>query len=185
MLASTLTRSPCAPPGPSPSPAPRRNPQQADVFLSASGDCTVKVWDVRQARATLTLAAHAAEVLAADWCKYNDCVLATGSVDKSIRVWDVRVPGRELATLLGHTYAVRRLAFSPHAPTVLASCAYDTTVRMWDYAAPEEAMLRAWGHHSEFAVGLDWSSLVEGLLASCGWDEMTFAWHSSQDPRAG
>ena len=39
----------------------------------------------------------------ADWCKYNDCVLATASVDKSIKVWDVRAPEQPLSTLLGHT----------------------------------------------------------------------------------
>ena len=50
------------------------------------------------------------QVLAADWCKYNDCVIATGSVDKSIKTWDKRMPQRELAVLLGHTYAVRRCA---------------------------------------------------------------------------
>lgn len=44
----------------------------------------------------------ASQVLSADWCKYNDCIIATGSVDKSIKVWDVRVPQRELATLVGH-----------------------------------------------------------------------------------
>ena len=44
-----------------------------------------------------------AQVLTADWCKYNDCVIATGSVDKSVKVWDVRAPERELTTLLGHT----------------------------------------------------------------------------------
>ena len=115
-----------------------RNPGHADVFLSASGDNTAKIWDVRQPRSTQTITAHQNEVkpvplfmtarqtwrtalalssllllpqvLAADWCKYNDCVFATGSVDKSIKTWDVRMPQREVATLLGHTYAVRRCA---------------------------------------------------------------------------
>ncbi len=32
-------------------------------------------------------------------------------------------------------------------------------------------------------VGLDFSTLVEGLLASSGWDEMTYVWHTNQDPR--
>jgi len=141
------------------------------------------VWDVRQPRPTLSLAAHQFEVLTADWCKYNDCVIATGSVDKSIKVWDVRQPQNELAVLRGHSYAVRRVVFSPHAETVLASCAYDMTVRLWDFAAPENAMLRVWDHHSEFAVGLDFSSLQDGMLASCGWDGMAFCWHQTQDPR--
>ena len=82
---------------------PRRNPAHADVFMSASGDCSVKIWDLRQARPTLSMAAHAFEILSADWCKYNDCVIATASVDKSIKLWDVRAPDRELTSLLGHT----------------------------------------------------------------------------------
>lgn len=159
------------------------NPQQADVFLSASGDCTVKVWDLRHPRPSLSLAAHQFEVLSADWCKYNDCIMATASVDKSIKVWDIRMPQRELAVLFGHGYAVRRVLFSPHAETVLASCSYDMTVRLWDFSAPEDAQLRVWDHHTEFAVGLDFSTLVEGLVASSGWDEMTYVWNTQQDPR--
>jgi peroxin-7 len=37
---------------------------------------------------------------------------------------------------------------------------------------------------AEFAVGLDFSTLVEGMLASCGWDEMVHVWNQSGDPRA-
>lgn len=29
-------------------------------------------------------------------------------------------------------------------------------------------------------VGLDFSTLVEGLLASSGWDEMTYVWNMNQ-----
>jgi len=159
-----------------------RNPQAADVFLSASGDCTVKIWDVRQPEPSLSFAAHQFEILSADWCKYNDCIIATGSVDKTIKIWDVRMPQRELSVLHGHTYAIRRVVFSPHMPTILASCGYDMTVGLWDYAAPEDAALKVWGHHTEFAVGLDFSTLEEGILASCGWDEMTYLWHQTGNP---
>jgi hypothetical protein len=124
-----------------------RNPAHGDVFLSASGDRIAKVWDVRQPRSTLSIAAHAGvsspfvepldvetasadcagltrrlrpmqEVLAADWCKYNDCVIATGGTDHTIKTWDVRMPQKELTSLLGHTLAVRRwmhLAAGPAA----------------------------------------------------------------------
>ena len=57
----------------------------------------------RQPQPTLSIAAHQHEVLSTDWCKYNDCVLATGSVDKSIKIWDIRSPQREVTSLLGHT----------------------------------------------------------------------------------
>ncbi len=66
------------------------------------------------------------QILAADWCKYNDCVLATGSVDKSIKTWDVRMPQREVAVLTGHTYAVRRCCTQsrtmPHPATQHPPC---------------------------------------------------------------
>jgi peroxin-7 len=159
------------------------NPREADVFLSASGDCTVKIWDVRQPAPTLSLRAHGHEVLTADWCKYNDCILATGSVDTTIKVWDVRMPNRELATLgrqgggpdQGHTHAVRKVVFSPWSPTVIGSCGYDMSVRLWDY---RRGMLRVWGHHTEFAVGLDFSVMREGVMASCGWDGQTHVFGS-------
>ena len=59
------------------------------------------------------------QVLAVDWCKYNDCVIATGSVDKSIKIWDVRVPDREVTVLAGHSYAVRRCPCYTKSPPVL------------------------------------------------------------------
>eukprot|EP00882_Tetradesmus_deserticola_P029039 GHRQ01032430.1.p3 GENE.GHRQ01032430.1~~GHRQ01032430.1.p3 ORF type:complete len:101 (-),score=36.77 GHRQ01032430.1:314-616(-) len=80
-----------------------RAPAHGDVFLSASGDTTVRLWDLRQPQPTLVLPAHAFEVLSADWCKYNDCIIATGSIDKTIKVWDVRQPQQPLTTLFGHS----------------------------------------------------------------------------------
>lgn len=45
-------------------------------------------------------------------------------------------------------------------------------------------VLQVWDQHTEFAVGLDWSSLSEGMLASTGWDGQAFVWHMRSDPRA-
>ena len=73
------------------------------MFLSASGDTTLRLWDLRQPTPTLIVPAHQHEVLCADWCKYNDCQVATGSIDKSIRIWDVRQPQQPVTQLLGHS----------------------------------------------------------------------------------
>ena len=43
---------------------------------------------------------------------------------------------------------------------------------------------QVWAHHTEFAVGLDFSTLAEGVMASVGWDEMAFVWHQNGDPRS-
>eukprot|EP00983_Pelagomonas_calceolata_P121805 1160836-Pelagomonas_calceolata.AAC.6 len=39
---------------------------------------------------------------------------------------------------------------------------------------------KSWDHHTEFAVGLDWSVLREGLIASAGWDQSVAVWHMSE-----
>ena len=96
----------------------------------------------------------------------------------------MRSPLKPLSVLRGHSYAVRRVQCSPHAPTVLLTCSYDMTLALWDWAAPENALLARYGQHTEFAVGLDMSVHSEGLIASTGWDEMTYVWRAGTDPRA-
>ena len=51
----------------------------------------------------LVMSPFGLQVLCCDWCKYNDCLLVTGGVDKALRVWDVRKPHQEVTVLLGHT----------------------------------------------------------------------------------
>lgn len=69
-----------------------------------------------------TVQAHYTEILSCDWNKYEDNIVVTGSVDKTIKIWDLRRPQRELATLSGHSLAVRRVKCSPHFGGVIASC---------------------------------------------------------------
>ena len=57
-------------------------------------------------------------------------LLASGSPDKTIRLWDVQT-GRLVRTLAGHTDSVFSVAFAPDGRW-LASGSTDTTVRLWD-----------------------------------------------------
>ncbi|XP_050148848.1 peroxisome biogenesis protein 7-like [Malus sylvestris] len=159
------------------------NPRHADVFASASGDCTLRVWDVREPGSTMIIPAHELEILACDWNKYDDCCIATASVDKSIKVWDVRSMRVPVSVLNGHGYAVRKVKFSPHRQSLIMSCSYDMSVCLWDYMV-EDPLVARYEHHTEFAVGVDMSVLVEGLLASTGWDELVYVWQHGTDPRA-
>jgi hypothetical protein len=80
-------------------------------------------------RGSLTRGRPPLQVLSADWNKYNDCIVATGSIDKSIKIWDVRVPTRELTALYGHACVARR-------PPLLPSPALGLTARPGHAACP-------------------------------------------------
>ncbi|KAG7402334.1 THO complex subunit 3 [Phytophthora boehmeriae] len=57
--------------------------------------------------------------------------LASGSQDRSIRIWDPS-SDRELMELRGHSDGISSLAWDPTTPHRLASTASDKTVRFWD-----------------------------------------------------
>ncbi|CAK7269175.1 peroxisomal targeting signal 2 receptor [Sporothrix epigloea] len=137
-----------------------------------------------------------AEILTHDWNKYNDTVIATGGVDKTIRTFDIRNPaGGALSYMMGHEFAVRRLAWSPHAHDVLLSASYDMTVRVWTDGSPpppapppaqQQSPVRmgtelgVMNSHTEFTTGVDWSLFGEGgWVASTGWDERVLLWDAN------
>ncbi|CAG8565841.1 15462_t:CDS:2 [Funneliformis caledonium] len=106
-----------------------------------------------------------------DWNKYQENIIVTASSDKSVKVWDLRRPDRELLCLRGHEYAVRRVKCSPHNGNIIASVSYDMTMRIWDISRQTNPLVNVYDGHSEFVVGLDFNLYIEGQIATCAWDE--------------
>ena len=123
-------------------------------------------------------------------------MLASGGVDKIVKIWDCRmiktgeigqVGGTCETQLFGHEYAVRKVQWSPHRHDVLATASYDMTCRVyvlhslilvrvpdkqssrWNTAGQPQ-LIHIFDPHTEFVVGCGWSLYEEGVLASCGWD---------------
>lgn len=142
------------------------------------------------------VSAPPSEVLTHDWNKYRPSILATGGVDRTIRTFDVRAPQQgPLTAMMGHGYAVRKVAWSPHLSNLLLSASYDMTCRVWSDGTDANMigdvdMMRAgpvgtvpgvelgrMGQHSEFVTGIDWCLFgSEGWCASVGWDESLYVW---------
>jgi WD40 repeat protein len=101
----------------------------------------------------------------------NASILATGSEDGLIRLWDTAT--QQHRAFAGHTNLIRSLAFSPDG-TTLASCSLDTRVRLWDVATgTERATLR--GHTCANAVSF---SPDGQLLAAGDWvQHKVFVWN--------
>ena len=107
--------------------------------------------------------------------KPNSYLLASGSTDDTIRLWDVsdNTNLRHVRTLRGHTEYITKLAWSPDG-RVLASASYDGTVRLWN---PDNginfAVLRG---HTAAVYSLAWSP--DGrILASGSEDETIRLWN--------
>ena len=107
--------------------------------------------------------------------KPNSYLLASGSHDKTVRIWDVgdRDNLRHVRTLRGHTDQIWSVAWSPDGRT-LASASSDGTVRLWN---PNNginfAVLRG---HTEAVYSVAWSP--DGrILASGSSDDTIRLWN--------
>jgi len=61
---------------------------------------------------------------------------------------------------------------------------YDRNFCVWDWERRGDPLVEKLENHTEFAVGCDFSMFVEGLVASCGWDNSVAVWKLGRDPRA-
>lgn len=60
-------------------------------------------------------------------------LIATGSADKTLRIWNPEKPQVKNSTeLRGHTGAIERVAWNPTKEAELASVSSDGTCRFWD-----------------------------------------------------
>ncbi|MEH2276031.1 MAG: hypothetical protein V7K40_14895 [Nostoc sp.] len=76
-----------------------------------------------------TLQGHSSSVNSVAF-SLDDKMLASGSDDKTIKLWDVKT-GAQICTLQAHSGLVRSVAFSPDGK-ILASGSSDNTIKLWD-----------------------------------------------------
>lgn len=115
---------------------------------TVSDDLTLQLIDTRKPVDKSVLRAvnaHSDAVNALSWCPTSEYILATGSADKTIGIWDVRMLTAKVHALVGHQDAVSSLAWNPTKDAILGSAGYDRRILIWDLSrvgeeqTPEDA----------------------------------------------
>jgi len=103
--------------------------------------------------------------------QFDDNILATGSYDSSIKIWDIDT-GECIRTLKGHVSGVRTLQFDDNK---LISGSLDKTIKVWNWRTGK--CIATWGGsngHAEGVVGLHFDG---NILASGSIDKSIKIWN--------
>lgn len=76
--------------------------------------------------------AHTAEVNCLSFNPYSEFILATGSADKTVALWDLRNLKLKLHSFESHKDEIFQVQWSPHNETILASSGTDRRLHVWD-----------------------------------------------------
>lgn len=143
-------------------------------LLSAGNDQTARLWDANTGETKSTFLGHehviecccfappeSYEHLAAmvglkkpPPSSSSAEFVATGSRDKSIRLWDAR--GTLIKTLIGHDNWVRGLVFHPGGRYLL-SVSDDKTIRCWDLTQEGKCVKTLNDSHGHFVSSIRWA----------------------------
>lgn len=139
--------------------------------LPTAADATCKIWDANTGKHQHTFEGHLAGVSTIAWSP-DSKTLASGSDDKSIRLWHVETGKPHPEPFLGHHNYVYCVAFSPKG-NMLVSGSYDEAVFLWDVRTGR--LMRSLPAHSDPVGGVGF--VRDGtLIVSCASDGLVRVW---------
>ncbi len=112
-----------------------------DIFCTCSQDGFVRIFNAAIEHATMPIAklsGHSSRVFSCAWSPLIEGLLATGSDDHTIIVWQLErldEPSKcsnSFRKLIGHKGFVRALCWNFENPNLLLSGSWDNSIRLWD-----------------------------------------------------
>eukprot|EP01018_Ginkgo_biloba_P032416 Gb_32820 [translate_table: standard] len=164
------------------------------LFGSVGDDHHLLIWDIRKdsEKPLHTVEAHQAEVNCLAFNPFNEWILATGSADRTVAIYDIRKLNKALHSCAHHTEEVFQIGWSPQNEAILASCGADRRLMVWDLSrigdvqssedaeeAPPELLFIHGGHTSKIS-DFSWNSAEEWVIASVAEDNILQVWQMSE-----
>jgi len=171
--------------------------RDVNLIGSVGDDRSIRIWDVRNKNPTQSVhcveKAHDADINSIAFNPVNAFLLATGSSDKTVALWDMRNLKCCIQTLKGHTDQVYNVEWAPHNESVLASCSSDRRVGIWDLSrigmeqtqedaedGPPELLFLHGGHTSKVS-DISFNRNDEWTIASVSEDNVFQVWNMAEE----
>uniref|UniRef100_A0A3B5L490 Coronin n=1 Tax=Xiphophorus couchianus TaxID=32473 RepID=A0A3B5L490_9TELE len=152
------------------------NPKFVAIIIDASGGGAFLILPLNKTgridKAYPTVCGHTGPVLDIDWCPHNDHVIASGSEDCTVMVWQIPENGLDAAlsepvvVLEGHSKRVGIVSWHPTARNVLLSAGCDNQVVIWNVGTGE-AMISLDDMHPDVIFSVSWSRNGSLLCTAC------------------
>jgi histone-binding protein RBBP4 len=112
------------------------HPKHSFYLASVSDDLSLQILDTRLPDESIVAyqqpEAHADAVNCLAWHPKWDTLIATGSADKTVAMWDIRFLKTKVHSIGAHSDSVIKLEFHPQDPAILASASYDRRICFYD-----------------------------------------------------
>jgi len=165
------------------------------LFGSVGDDKKLLIWDTRSSdkKARHEVEAHAAEINCLAFNPFSEYILATGSADTTVALWDLRNLKSRLHVLESHTDEIFQVQWSPHHETVLGSSGTDRRLHVWDLSkigeeqtaddaadGPPELLFIHGGHTSKIS-DFSWNANEPWVVASVSEDNILQVWQMADN----
>ncbi|EPY51935.1 F-box protein Pof11 [Schizosaccharomyces cryophilus OY26] len=104
--------------------------ESTGIIVTASGDRTLRMWDVHSGQCLKIIHAHQRGIACT---QYNGKYIVSGSSDTTVRIFEAN-SGKLLRILQGHEDLIRTLEFDNEK---VVSGGYDGTIRVWNFETGE------------------------------------------------
>ncbi|XP_075132710.1 coronin-1C isoform X2 [Leptodactylus fuscus] len=142
------------------------NPKFVAIIIEASGGGAFLVLPLQKSgridKSYPTVCGHTGPVLDIDWCPHNDNVIASGSEDCTVMVWQIPENGLTLpltepvVVLEGHSKRVGIVSWHPTARNVLLSAGCDNVIIIWNVGTGE-ALVSLEDMHYDMIYSASWN----------------------------